>query len=158
MTSKEKILEQMQQVVPALKHHQALGLSVVDADVGKLLLKLPYDKKIVGNPSTGIISGGALTALMDTACGFAAITALDSPGICPTLDLRIDYMRPAEPGLDVIGEAEAYRVTRNVVFARGVAYHEGRRDKPIAHCTATFMRLSMEHTQQNAPMPGGAPS
>ena len=151
----EEIRSKMQQIIPMLNHHQALGLSVVDADIGKLSLLLPYSETIVGNPSTKVISGGALTALMDTACGFAAISALPTPGICPTLDLRIDYMRPAEPGLDVIGEAEAYRVTTNVVFARGVAYHEGRKDKPIAHCTATFMRLSDQQTKRNAPMPDG---
>ena len=86
---------------------------------------------------------------MDTACGFAAVSALGELAIAPTLDLRIDYMGPAEPGKAVIGEAEAYRVTRNVIFARGQAYHQDQKDKPIAHCTATFMRLDSQTTQKD---------
>lgn len=140
---------QMRAIVPMLNHCRLLGIDVVDADVGRLKLILPYSESIIGNPETGVIHGGVLTTLMDTACGFAAICALPEPGIAPTLDLRIDYMRPAEPGKAVIGDAEAYHVTSNVVFARGTAYHEGEKDKPIAHCTASFMRLDSSRTEKN---------
>lgn len=146
----EFIEAQMREIVPALKHCKLLNIEVLSAGVGQLSLVLPYDKRLVGNPDTGVIHGGPLTTLMDTACGFAAISALDEPGICPTLDLRIDYMRAAEPGKAVIGEAEAYRVTSNVVFARGIAIHEGERDKPIAHVTATFMRLDAASRQPSS--------
>jgi acyl-coenzyme A thioesterase PaaI-like protein len=54
-----------------------------------------------------------------------------------TIDLRIDYMRPAEKGLDIIGEAECYRVTKSVCFTRAWAYH-GTRDKLIATSAGTF--------------------
>ena len=145
----EMLKEQMGQIIPSLNHCKLLGMEVLDVDVGKLVLNLPYSEDIIGNPETKVIHGGVLTTLMDTACGFAAICALDEPGICPTLDLRIDYMRAAEPGKAVIGDAEAYRVSSNVVFTRGVAYHEGKRDKPIAHCTASFMRIDPEITQKN---------
>lgn len=148
------IFEKMNQIIPALKHCALLEIKVLSADIGKLNLLLPYSQKIVGHPESGVIHGGALTTLMDTACGFAAVAALGELAIAPTLDLRIDYMGPAEPGKAVIGEAEAYRVTRNVIFARGQAYHQGQKDKPIAHCTATFMRLDAETTQRNA-MPAG---
>lgn len=141
---REQLTDLMKQIVPVLKHCQVLGIEVLEADVGRLSLRLPYSDDIVGNPQTGVIHGGPLTTLMDTACGFAAIAALDEFALAPTLDLRIDYMRPADPGKAVIGEAEAYRVTSNVIFARGIAFHEGEKDRPIAHCTATFMRLDPE--------------
>ena len=143
MLTREEIVEQLRQIIPVLKHCEVLGIVVRDADVGKLSLELPYSKAIVGNPETGVIHGGSLTTLMDTACGFAAIAALDEFSIAPTLDLRIDYMRAAQSGMAVISDAEAYRVTSNVIFARGIAYHEGQKERPIAHCTATFMRLDV---------------
>ena len=137
----EELTRQMKQVIPLLKHCAVLGIKVKEVDVGKLSLELPYSEHIIGNPETGVIHGGPLTTLMDTACGFAAIAALDEFVLAPTLDLRIDYMHAAEPGRSVIGDAEVYRVSSNVIFARGIAYHEGEKNLPIAHCTATFMRL-----------------
>lgn len=145
----DELTTQIKAIVPNLNHCKVLGIDVVDVNIGQLKLVLPYSEAIIGNPDTKVIHGGALTTLMDTACGFAAVCALDEPGIAPTLDLRIDYMRPAEPGKAVIGDAEAYHVTKNVVFARGTAYHEGEKDKPIAHCTASFMRLDGSRTEKN---------
>lgn len=149
MTQKE-LLDYIKVMVPELKHCKHLNIGVEKISEGYLSLSLPYSESIIGNPETGVIHGGALTTLMDTACGFAAISALDSPGICPTLDLRIDYMKPAEPGKLVIGEAEAYRVANNVIFARGLAYHPEEKDTPIAHCTASFMRLDPKTTESNS--------
>ena len=149
MSRSVTVKQQMSQIVPHLKHCKLLGIDVLDADIGRLKLILPYRESIIGNPETGVIHGGALTTLMDTACGFAAICAIEEINLCPTLDLRIDYMKPADPGKDVIGDAEAYRVGNNVVFARGVAYHEDDRDNPIAHCTASFMRLESQHGAKN---------
>lgn len=133
-------LAMLKVVIPELKHCKMLGMQVEEVNKGSLTLKLPYSESIIGNPETRVIHGGALTTLMDTACGFAAISALDSATIAPTLDLRIDYMRPAEPDKAVYGHAEVYRITRNVLFARGIAYQDSI-DKPVAHCTATFMCL-----------------
>ncbi len=142
--SRDDIFVQMQQIIPFIKHCELLGIDVLDAGKGCLTLALPYSDEIVGNTDTGVIHGGALTTLMDTACGFAAMSALEVLQISPTLDLRIDYMCQAQPGKAVIGEAEAYRVTRSVIFTRGIAYHEGEKDQPIAHCSANFMRLDPE--------------
>lgn len=150
MSEAKTIIDYVREIVPELKHCKLLGITVKDIDVAKLKLELPYSENIIGNPETGVIHGGALTTLMDTACGFAAICALvDTPGICPTLDLRIDYMKPAEPGKAVIGSAEAYRVSQNVIFARGIAFHEGDEANPIAHCTASFMRIDNTATQSH---------
>ena len=60
--------------------------------------------------------------------------------ICPTLDLRIDHMHAAEPGKDVYGFAECYRVTPNVIFTRGYAYQDDP-SQPIAHVVGAFMRM-----------------
>lgn len=124
-------------------HFHALGLRFTRVEKDKIQAELPYSQDIVGNPVTGVIHGGALTALLDTCCGFAAVAALDELALCPTMDLRIDYMGQAESGKPVLAEAEAYRVTRHVIFCRGVAFQEDR-ERPIAHCVANFSRLDPE--------------
>lgn len=137
------IPELITQALSSVRHCAVLGLSAVEASRQHVVLKLPYDARLVGNPETGIIHGGALTALMDTACGLAVQMALERREVCPTLDLRIDYMTAAQPHQPVFGRAEVYRFTDNVAFARGVAY-QGDDQHIIAHCVATFMRMPHE--------------
>ncbi|AIG05530.1 thioesterase domain-containing protein [Pseudomonas fluorescens] len=134
------LLERAARFVSALRHCQVLGIEVHDANAEGMTLCLPYSSQIVGDPQTGIIHGGALTSLMDTACGMATLCVLPEFEVCPTLDLRIDYMHPAEPHKTVFGFAQCYRVTTDVIFTRGFAYQDDPQ-QPIAHVVGTFMRM-----------------
>lgn len=136
----EKATEIIQLMLEAVRHCQVLGIELVSFDQQQLILKLPYSENIVGNPDTGVIHGGALTTLMDTTCGFVVPVSLAEMELCPTLDLRIDYMTAAQPKLPVYARSEVYRVTEHIVFSRGIAYQNDI-TMPIAHCVATFMRL-----------------
>ena len=122
----------------AIPHNKALGLKVVDARRGFAAMELPWRDEFVGNPETGVLAGGPLTAMLDGCCGMAVGTMLKNPEPFATLDLRIDYVRPAEPGKPVIAEAECYRITRSVAFTRAVAHHGDAKD-PIAAAAGTFM-------------------
>ncbi len=137
--------------VAAVPHCELLGIEVVKASQGGATLALPYSETLIGDPASGVIHSGALTTLMDTALGVAVPLALQRLELCPTLDLRIDYMGAARPGQAVHGEAQVYRVTDNVIFARGTAF-QGDAERPIAYCVATFMRLGRKLAQA-----GGAP-
>jgi uncharacterized protein (TIGR00369 family) len=119
-------------------HNRALGVEILELSHAEALLRLPYDPKLVGNPDTGLLHGGAITALVDAASGAAVFAALPEPVPIATLDLRIDYLRAAESGRAVLARATCYKVTRNVAFTRAVAYHEDPAD-PIAHSVGTFM-------------------
>ena len=119
-------------------HNKSLGIWIEDMQRAVALFRLPYDAKIVGNPDTGVIHGGAITALLDGASGAAVFAALEEFVPIATLDLRIDYLRPAESGRDVMARATCYKMTRNVAFTRAVAYHDDEAD-PIAHSVGTFM-------------------
>lgn len=138
--SEKLILERAQRFLAVLRQCQVLGIRVEAAAAGGLTLCLPYSPHIVGNPETGVVHGGAITTLMDTTCGISTVCVLPEFEVCPTLDLRIDYMHPAEPGKDVFGFAECYRVTPNVIFTRGYAYQDDPA-QPIAHVVGTFMRM-----------------
>ena len=127
-----------------IPHATALGLrfhgSGGEGNAAFVELLLPYDRKLVGDPDTDVIHGGAITALLDNAAGFVVRPAdvdRGEVGIA-TLDLRIDYMGPATPGRDVIARATCFKRTRSIAFVRARAFHESF-DDPIATCTATFM-------------------
>lgn len=137
------------QFLSAIRHCEVLGIELVEAGPGGVTLELPYSDRIVGNPETGTVHSGALTTLMDTVLGLAVPLALEQIELCPTLDLRIDYMAVAQPGEAIFGRAEAYRITNNVVFSRGTAYQQDEQ-RPIAHCVATFMRLGKNLKEDRA--------
>ncbi len=119
-------------------HNLALGLRVLDVSPTEASFELPYDARLVGNPDTGTLHGGAITALLDACSGAAVFAALPSLVPIATLDLRIDYLRPAEAGKPVIAKATCYKLTRNVAFTRGVAYQDDP-ENVIAHSVGTFM-------------------
>ncbi|MFK7914475.1 MAG: PaaI family thioesterase [Pseudomonadales bacterium] len=121
----------------------ALGFEFLSDDNGRLTMRTPYAEHLVGDPDTGVIHGGVITAMLDNACGRAVHLARvaagrDDEGAIATLDLRIDYMSSAEPGKDLYGEAYCYRLTRNVAFVRATAYTSSV-DEPVATAVGAFM-------------------
>lgn len=121
-----------------IPHNVALGIECLELGEAKSMFVLRYDPKLVGNPDTGTIHGGAITALLDTTSGAAVFAAITGWRPIATIDLRIDYLRAAVPPRDVIARAHCYKVTRNVAFVRAVAFHDDEAD-PIATSAATFM-------------------
>lgn len=132
------ILDRAKAMVQFTPQARALGVELTDIE-GKLVRGLVrYRRELVGDPSTGIIAGGVLTTFLDQISGVAAVVAMRAPTAVATIDLRIDYMRAAQPGRDIIAEAQCIRMARSVVFVRAVAF-EDNADDPIAHAMATFM-------------------
>jgi uncharacterized protein (TIGR00369 family) len=136
---RERILRMNQMFTEAVPHNRALGLTLIDVGDGLVRMLLPYDPKLVGNPETGVLHGGAISAMLDAACGAAVLIKLGAPDAVATLDLRIDYLRPATPPRDVVCEAHCYKLTQNVAFTRALAFHDDPSD-PIAAAAGSFMR------------------
>lgn len=119
-------------------HATSIGIETLDVSPGKVTVKIAYDERFVGDPRSGVIHGGVITALLDDCSGSAVNSANDVDGAIATLDLRIDYMRPATPKRDIFAYCHCFRITNSVAFVRGVAYHDTP-DDPIAASTAAFM-------------------
>ena len=103
-------------------------------------LRLPYSADLVGDAATGVLASGPIITLMDMATSFAVWLKRGVFVPHATLDLRVDYLRPATPGRTVIGRGECLRLTRSIAFVRGVAYDESV-DDPLAHVAGTFMTM-----------------
>ena len=104
---------------------------------GAAALTMPYNSRLVGDPTTGVIHGGAVSALMDTCCGMSVMSHPKSSGSTATLDLRIEYMRAATPGKPIVARATCYHITRNVAFVRATATEQGS-EEPVAMATGSF--------------------
>ena len=116
----------------------ASGLRIDRAERGEAWSSLPYQSVFAGDTESGVIHGGVVTAMLDESCGMAVQLALDANRAIATLDLRIDYQKPAKPGLDIKAHAVCYHVTRSIAFVRATAYQETEQD-PVATAAACFM-------------------
>jgi uncharacterized protein (TIGR00369 family) len=122
-------------------HGKALGLQYEASGPNWIELSLPWREELVGVPETGVLASGAIVSLIDTASGASIWMKLGRFTPIVTLDLRLDYMRPAVKGETVIARCECVKLTRQIAFIRGVA-HGGDPERPIAHSAATFMLSS----------------
>lgn len=122
----------------SLPHARFLGMRCDEIGPGHATLSIPYQDRLIGNCRSGVLHGGVITALLDTLSWLVVATTVPEDTAIAILDLRIDYLRPAQPGQSVRAAAQCYKITSNVAFTRGVAYHE-RREDPIAQSTGTCM-------------------
>ena len=121
-------------------HNGLVGARYVDHGADWVEVAMAYDPRLIGDVATGVLASGPIIALMDIATSLAVWVRKGRLAPHATLDLRVDYLRPAVPGRSVFGRGECYRLTRHVSFIRGQA-HDGDPDDPIAHVAGTYMNL-----------------
>ena len=135
-TRTEDVAEMARIFMTVIPHARALGMELVEATPGVVEIAMPWSEEFVGDPRTGVLHGGVISALMDTCCGAAVMTHPTRPATTATIDLRIDYLRSATPGQRVRTRAECFHMTRSIAFVRAVARDEG--DTLVATATGSF--------------------
>ena len=116
----------------------ALGFELVSVGDNRGSIRTPWREELVGDPETGVIASGVVTSLLDHTCGLAITAGKRDAFSTATLDLRIDYMRPAAPRAGIVAEAHCYKMTRSIAFVRASAWDVDPED-PIATAQAAFI-------------------
>lgn len=102
-------------------------------------LRMPFNSNFCINKEQGLLHGGILTALMDSAFGLVIYVGCKNIAMMATIDLRVDYLRPAKSKSDLIVIAELYRETRHVAFVRGSVKFDGPNELEIAQASGSFV-------------------
>ncbi len=124
-------------------HAKKLKLALISSEDNSVTLKLPFSDEIIGDPINRIVHGGAISSLVDTACGAAVFLTQNNLRAFATLDLRIDHIRAANSGEDIYATAECYRLTHTIAFVRATVFTDNI-SNPIAASIATFMRSNKQ--------------
>ncbi|WP_332659534.1 PaaI family thioesterase [Brevundimonas sp.] len=137
------ILDLLPQLASGAAHTHALGFVFDGVEGDRVRIRAPWREDLVGDPDTGVLSGGLVTTLLDHVGGLATWVALGRFETLATLDLRVDYMRAAATRRDLIAEARCYRLTRSVGFVRAWAFEDTAED-PVAAAQMAYMLGSGE--------------
>ncbi|MBV1863236.1 MAG: PaaI family thioesterase [Rhodobacteraceae bacterium] len=140
---KYKLAMQFTQAIPFCK---TLNMRVEEIGEAVAVLSMPYDPRVIGDPDTGVVHGGAFFALLDTCAGLAIFMHPDSTLSTATINLRVDYMRSATPGQRIFARAEVYNATRSVAFVRATAWDDDT-ENPVATATGTFTFVRPEEAK-----------
>lgn len=114
----QKKMEQIAQMWNArgkgLITHMALEIEEVSTE--GVRVRMPFNPDFCVDAEQSLLHGGILTALLDSVFGLANFVAIEGVSTMATLDLRVDYLRPARSRADVIVQAYCFRKTRHIAF------------------------------------------
>lgn len=122
-----------------IPHAIECGITIQRLDDAGAIAHVPYRAEWLGDTERGLLHTGIITTLVDTVSGLAALAATGQFEPIATLDLRMDYLRPALPDKPLYSHAECYRLTRSIAFVRARAWQDNEAE-PVAVSQSTFMR------------------
>jgi uncharacterized protein (TIGR00369 family) len=127
-----------------------LGASIVELDRGRVVLEMPADPRF--GQQFGYTHAGAVTALVDTACGYAALTAMAEDREVLTVDFSANFLAPAA-GERFRASATVLRAGRTIVVTRGEvhAFTGGGGPRLVAAMQATMMAVAPPPARPDVP-------
>lgn len=128
-------------------HSGWLGLRYVDHGEDWVSLELPWREDLLGEEERLVLASGPIVSLLDMTSGICIWTTSKLFLPVATLDLRVDYQRPAKERASVISRCECYKITRSAAFVRGIA-HDGDPDNPVATMAGVFMTFRRDDLEK----------
>ena len=132
-----------------LPHNAKLGIRMVELVPGRCTTYIEFRPELVGDPNRGVLHGGVVTTLVDATAGAAVYASIPRDTSLATLDMRIDYLKPALPDKRLYATAELYRLTRRIAFVRASAYQDDPENQ-VANCVASFMVGSLGYSMRSS--------
>ena len=139
MTKPELTTAQVERISNALDsvpYAKLLGISLTQIDSGTATLKMPVRKQLTQNH--GVVHGGAMASLIDSATAFAIISLLEPQEKVTTVDLTISYLRPVTKGT-LNCSAKVVRSGRRLLVVSAEVFDDAQ--KLVATALSTYIRI-----------------
>jgi uncharacterized protein (TIGR00369 family) len=127
-----------------------LGATMVEVARGRVVLEMPSDPRF--GQQFGYTHAGAITALVDTACGYAALTTMPGDREVLTVDFSANFTAPAA-GERFRATATVLRAGRTIVVTRGDVHALTGDAEPrlVAAMQATMMAVPLPPSRPDVP-------
>ncbi len=97
-----------------IPYYSTLGLELQEIGNGKASFALPLREELMQN---GMVHGGALASLIDSSCACAAISLIYPNGYITTIDLQVEFLKPASKGR-LLSRAKCIKSGKNIFFCK----------------------------------------
>lgn len=114
-----------------------LGIQLEDVSEGRSVLTMPVRADLKQNH--GVVHGGAIASLIDSAMAFAIIPLLAEKERTTTVDLTIHYLRPLTEGV-AKSTARVVRAGRRVITVSAEVVNH--KEQLVATAVSTYLRLT----------------
>jgi uncharacterized protein (TIGR00369 family) len=116
-----------------------LGATLQSVEKGRAVIALPYSKHIC--QQHGFLHAGVITTIVESACGYAALSMMPEGSSVLTVEFKVNLMSPAK-GERFVAEGRVVKAGRTLTVTQGeVIAFEGDKQSTVAIITATMMRL-----------------
>ena len=118
---------------------QSLGALIGRVEPGEVEIEMPYRADFT--QQNGFVHGGIVTAIVDSACGYAALS-LSAPGTAVlTVEYKVNFVAPAK-GERLLARGEVVRPGSTVTVCKGDVFaYEGGDEKLVASMLTTMMLM-----------------
>jgi len=118
-----------------------LGAELTVVGEGVLEIRLPFSASLT--QQDGYLHAGAVTAVLDSACGYAALSVAPADHEVLTVEFKVNLLAPAA-GEAFIAKAQVKRAGRKLTVCTADAFAViGDKQKVVATMLATIMALPM---------------
>jgi uncharacterized protein (TIGR00369 family) len=127
--------------------NRVLGIELLELSPGHAVLAIPFRPELIGDPFRPALHGGVLSALADTCGGCVVWSAIGAADRVSTIDLRVDYLRPAKLE-DLHARGEILRIGNRVGVATITLFHPSAPNEVVAESKGVY---SVRRARADAP-------
>jgi uncharacterized protein (TIGR00369 family) len=133
----DEYVRRLEQLVLDASYPRLIGMTLADIGIDRATILLDIDPQRHYQPF-GIVHGGVLATLIDTATFWAAFMRQPGNTGLVNIDLKLNYLQPAAAGR-LTAEGRCIRPGRTLSYTEAHIYDE--RGELLAHGTSTLMAL-----------------